>query len=232
MIEDDLSGILWRTTAIVFLALLITYGRIELALLTFLPMALGWTWILGLCGLLDIRFDLVNIMVCTFIFGLGDDYCIFTTEGLLARHRTGTDHTRSFRSAVVLSAITTIIGTGALFLAAHPALRSIAALAVTGMAALLAVALTVQPALFGLFIGDRAEKGKQPFTLLALLTLSFFGEPLLCIAHCDLWLPFAYARYFAAPQPLHHHHHTPGMNMGSIDAAREVEPARRAFAER
>ncbi len=198
VIDDDLSGILWRTTAIVFLALLITYGRIELALLTFLPMALGWTWILGLCGLLDIRFDLVNIMVCTFIFGLGDDYCIFTTEGLLARHRTGTDHTRSFRSAVVLSAITTIIGTGALFLAAHPALRSIAALAVTGMAALLAVALTVQPALFGLFIGDRAEKGKQPFTLLALL-LSLFAFSYFLLG-CIL-LSVAWALFMLVPAP-------------------------------
>lgn len=65
----------------------------------------------------------------------------------------------------------------------------------------------------------RLRRDRAPFTLLALLTLSFFGEPLLCIAHCDLWLPFAYARYFAAPQPLHHHHHTPGMNMGLIDAA-------------
>ncbi|MFZ1694946.1 MAG: 1-acyl-sn-glycerol-3-phosphate acyltransferase [Flavobacteriales bacterium] len=192
VIDEDLSGILWRTVGIVFLALLITYGRIELALLTFLPMALGWTWILGLCGLLDIRFDLVNIMVCTFIFGLGDDYCIFTTEGLLAKHRTGTDHTRSFRSAIVLSAITTIIGTGALFLAAHPALRSIAALSVTGMAALLAVALTVQPALFGLFIGDRAAKGRQPFTLLALfISLFAFCYFLLgCILLSVAWMLF------------------------------------------
>lgn len=192
VIEEDLSGILWRTVGIVFLALLITYGRIELALLTFLPMALGWTWILGLCGLLDIRFDLVNIMVCTFIFGLGDDYCIFTTEGLLARHRTGTDHTRSFRSAVVLSAVTTIIGTAALFLAAHPALRSIAALSVTGMVALLAVALTVQPSLFGLFIGDRAANGRQPFTLLSLLISLFaFGYFLLgCVLLSILWVLF------------------------------------------
>lgn len=192
VIEEDLSGILWRTVGIVFLALLITYGRIELALLTFLPMALGWTWILGLCGLLDIRFDLVNIMVCTFIFGLGDDYCIFTTEGLLARLRTGTDHTRSFRSAVVLSAVTTIIGTAALFLAVHPALRSIAALSVTGMAALLAVALTVQPALFGLFIGDRAAKGRQPFTLLGLLISLFaFSYFLLgCILLSVAWTLF------------------------------------------
>ncbi|MBK8227985.1 MAG: 1-acyl-sn-glycerol-3-phosphate acyltransferase [Flavobacteriales bacterium] len=204
VIDEDLSGILWRTTAIVFLALLITYGRIELALLTFLPMALGWAWILGLCGLLDIRFDLVNIMVCTFIFGLGDDYCIFTTEGMLARHRTGTDHTRSFRSAVVLSAITTIIGTGALFLAAHPALRSIAALAVTGMAALLAVALTVQPVLFGLFIGDRADRGRQPFTLLSLLfSLFAFSYFLLgCILLSVAWALFMFV---PAPKRIKQH---------------------------
>ncbi|MBX2973658.1 MAG: 1-acyl-sn-glycerol-3-phosphate acyltransferase [Flavobacteriales bacterium] len=190
--EQDLSGILWRTAGIVFLALLITYGRIELALITFLPMALGWVWILGICGLLGIRFDPVNIMVCTFIFGLGDDYCIFTTEGLLARYRTGSDHTRSFRSAVVLSAVTTIIGTGALFLASHPALRSIAVLSVVGMATLLLVSLTVQPVLFGLLIGDRAEKGRQPFTALSLLISVFAFLYFLsgCILLSVAWLLF------------------------------------------
>ncbi|MFZ1331361.1 MAG: hypothetical protein WAR83_04205, partial [Flavobacteriales bacterium] len=47
LVGSDLNAILWRTSLIVFMVLLFTYGRIELALLTFLPMALGWFWILG-----------------------------------------------------------------------------------------------------------------------------------------------------------------------------------------
>ncbi|MEP7189714.1 MAG: hypothetical protein ABI901_11050, partial [Roseiflexaceae bacterium] len=40
--------------------------------------------------------------------------------------------------------------------------------------------------------------------LLVLLTLSL-GEPLLCILHCQIWLPIAYHSYFAA-QHAHMHH--------------------------
>ena len=192
LVNDDLAGILWRTSLIVFLALLITYGRIELALITFLPMALGWVWILGICGLFGIHFNAVNILVCTFVFGLGDDYCIFTSEGLLARFRTGEDHTRSFRGAVILSAVTTIIGTGVLVFAEHPALRSIAFLSVAGMAALLVISLTVQPALFHLLIAGRAANGKQPFTLLS-LTISLFAFLYFlagCLLLSALWLLF------------------------------------------
>ena len=194
IVQEDLQGILWRTSLIVFVVLLTTYGRIELAMLTFLPMALGWVWIMGICGLTGIQFDLVNIIVCTFIFGLGDDYCIFTTEGMLARYRTGADHARSFRHAVVLSAITTIIGTGVLLFAVHPALRSIATLAVTGMVVLIAIALVVQPALFHSLITSRAEAGKRPITLRVLLISSIaygtfaLGCILLVILQGLLWI--------------------------------------------
>ncbi len=162
-----LGRILLFTSLLVFVVMLIHYGRIELTLLSFIPMALGWLWILGFCGLTGITFNMVNIIVCTFIFGLGDDYCIFTSEGLLDRYRTGADHVGSFRSAVMLSAFTTIICTGVLVFAQHPALRSLALIAPLGMVALLVISLTAQPALFRFFVSDRTAKGFHPFTLVS-----------------------------------------------------------------
>jgi hypothetical protein len=41
--------------------------------------------------------------------------------------------------------------------------------------------------------------------LLVLLTIGI-GEPLLCIIHCEFWLPMAYHSYFAAQ---HQHTHAP-----------------------
>jgi len=204
LVGSDLNAILWRTSLIVFIVLLLTYGRIELALLTFLPMALGWFWILGICGLFGIQFNLVNILVCTFVFGLGDDYCIFTTEGLLARYKTGVDHTRSYRNAVVLSVVTTIIGTGVLLFAEHPALRSIATLSVIGMVVLLVISLTVQPVLFRLFIGGRAAAGKQPFTLFSFLISGFAFLYFLigCILTALIWLLLL---IFPAPKRIKQH---------------------------
>ncbi len=49
------------------------------------------------------------------------------------------------------------------------------------------------------------QRGHATLTLLVLLTLGL-GEPLLCIIHCQLWLPLAFHSYFAA-QHLHAHHH-------------------------
>ncbi|MCB0793366.1 MAG: MMPL family transporter, partial [Flavobacteriales bacterium] len=141
LVQDDLQRILWITSMLVFLVLWVTYGRIELAAITFMPMILSWLWILGICGLFGIPFNMVNIVICTFIFGLGDDYCIFTTSGILGRYRDGRDHLPAVRAAVVLSALSTIIGTGVLLFAEHPALRSIATLSVIGMVSILFVAL-------------------------------------------------------------------------------------------
>ena len=85
----DFDYILFISSLIVFLALLLSYGRIELTLLTFLPMAISWVIILGLMALLDIKFNIVNIILATFIFGIGDDFSIFIMDGLLKIIKTG-----------------------------------------------------------------------------------------------------------------------------------------------
>lgn len=174
LVGHDLGRILWITGLLVFGLLWLTYGRIELAVITFVPMALSWLWILGICGLVGIPFNMVNILVCTFIFGLGDDYCIFTSSGILGRYRDGGTDLPAIRAAVVLSAITTMIGTGVLLWAEHPALRSIAVLSVVGLAAILFISLTVQPILFRWLITGRAAKGRFPFTA-ASLFISLFA---------------------------------------------------------
>ncbi|MBK9701896.1 MAG: 1-acyl-sn-glycerol-3-phosphate acyltransferase [Flavobacteriales bacterium] len=173
LVGDELQRVLWITALLVFGVLLINYGRIELAVITFLPMLLSWIWILGLCGLFDIPFNMVNIMVCTFIFGLGDDYCLFTSSGILNRYRDGSDDLPAIRAGVVLSVASTVIGTGVLLLAEHPALRSIALLSVVGMLCILVISLTVQPVLYRWLITGRAAKGLLPFTLRSLLISLF-----------------------------------------------------------
>ena len=48
---------------------------------------------------------------------------IFITEGLMYEYATGKKILRSFKNAVVLSALIMFIGIGALIVAKHPALR-------------------------------------------------------------------------------------------------------------
>ncbi len=111
-INNEFNNIAWMTSLLVFLALFLSYGRIELTLITFIPMLISWIWILGIMGILGIKFNIVNIILSTFIFGLGDDYSIFIMDGLLQQYKTGKKHLSSFKSSIFLSAITTILRTG------------------------------------------------------------------------------------------------------------------------
>jgi len=168
-VSSDLNFMLLLSGGLVFLILLLTYGRIELAVVTFLPMVVSWVWILGICGLTGIKFNMVNVLITTFVFGLGDDYSIFISDGILSRYKYGIDKLRSFRGSIILSALTTIIGTGVLIFSKHPALNSIAVLSVTGMLCVVVAALTLQPLLYDILIEGRKRRGFSPLELRDLL---------------------------------------------------------------
>ncbi len=173
VVQNDFTTIATITSCFVLIALLLAYGRIELTLITFIPMIITWVWILGIMGLLGIKFNIVNIIISTFIFGLGDDYSIFVMDGLLEKYKTGTNKIASFRTSIVLSAVTTILGLGVLIFASHPALKSIAAISIIGIGCVLLVSQTMVPFLFKIFISDRTEKGLSPITFFGLLKSAF-----------------------------------------------------------
>ncbi len=168
-VSEDLNTMLLLSGGMVFVILLLTYGRIELAMVTFLPMVVSWIWILGICGLTGMKFNMVNVLITTFVFGLGDDYSIFISDGILSRYKYGIDKLRSFRSSIILSALTTIIGTGVLIFSKHPALNSIAVLSVTGMVCVVIASMTLQPLLYDILIEARKRRGFSPLELRDLL---------------------------------------------------------------
>lgn len=173
IVKSDFNYILIVSSLLVFISLLIIYGRIELALFTFIPMVISWIWILGIAAIFNIQFNFVNIIIATFIFGLGDDFSIFVTDGLLSKYKYNKNSLGSYNTAIILSAITTMVGTGVLFFAKHPAIKSVSVISVLGILCILMVSLTVQPLLFELFIQNRVEKKKTPVTLIALLVSVF-----------------------------------------------------------
>lgn len=173
ILNNDFNKIALYSSLIVFFALLIGYGRIELAIISFLPMIISWVWILGIMSLLGLTFNIVNIIISSLIFGLGDDFAIFTTDGLVEKYKKGTDKLKNTRAAVYVSVVTVIIGLGVLLLAKHPALRSIAFISVTGLLCVLFISQTLQPFLFNWFIQQRADKKFLPFTLWSFLKSVF-----------------------------------------------------------
>lgn len=168
---NDFYFVLLVSSLLVFIALLVSYGRFELALLSFMPMALSWFIIMGVMALCGLQFNIVSIIISTFIFGTGDDFSIFITDGLLSEYRTGKPMLTEHKTAIAFSAFTTVVGMGALFMAKHPSLLSVAQTSVIGMVAVVLIAYTVQPLLWRLFVTNRTDKGRAPWTLMRLLTM-------------------------------------------------------------
>ncbi|MES1214371.1 MAG: 1-acyl-sn-glycerol-3-phosphate acyltransferase [Bacteroidota bacterium] len=164
IVNADFNQIAWLTSILVFVVLLLTYGRIELAMVSFIPMLISWIWILGIMGIMGITFNIINIIVSALIFGLGDDYSLFIMDGLLQEYKTGKKNLSSYKSSIFLSAITTIAGLGVLIFAKHPALRSIAFISVTGILCVLLMSQVLIPFLFSLLIRNRIRENYFPWT--------------------------------------------------------------------
>ncbi|HLZ15648.1 MAG TPA: 1-acyl-sn-glycerol-3-phosphate acyltransferase, partial [Cyclobacteriaceae bacterium] len=176
--------------------------RIELTLITFIPMLITWIWILGAMALLGIEFNIVNVMISTFIFGLGDDYSIFIMDGLQKEYATGQRTLPSVQDSILLSAITTISGLGVLIFAQHPALKSIAIISMIGIATVFIMSQALEPFLFSKLISDRAKKKRQPVTFalffisVVIYSIFIFGALLLTVIGFILFkmLPLANTR--------------------------------------
>ena len=124
-LSNDFNYIGIACGCIVFIFLWISLGSIELAIVSFMPMAFSWIWILGIMGLMGIKFNIVNVILATFIFGQGDDYTIFMTEGLSYEFAYRKKLLASYKNSIVVSALIMFIGIGTLLFAEHPALRSL-----------------------------------------------------------------------------------------------------------
>lgn len=175
-LKDDFNSLLRYSLITVLIILLLFYRSISLTLITAIPIFLTWFLTVGIMGLLHIEFNIFNIIICSFIFGLGVDYSIFMTNGLLAEYRTGNKVLPTHKTSIILSVITTIAGVGVMIFAKHPALYTISKVSLIGIFSAAFVSFTVQPLLFRLFVGNT---GKRPISLRyfvhSVLSFMYFG---------------------------------------------------------
>ncbi len=154
--HNDFNTILAFSSLFVLLVLFCAFRNIFLALIAFIPMSISWYVVLGIMGLSGIQFNLINIIISTFIFGIGVDYSIFVMEGLLAEGREGEDNLLSIhKTAISLSAIMLIICMVSLLFARHPAISSIGLTSLIGMVSTLVLTYCIEPFVFRLFCQTR-----------------------------------------------------------------------------
>ncbi|MFC4095351.1 1-acyl-sn-glycerol-3-phosphate acyltransferase [Euzebyella saccharophila] len=174
-LKDDFNELLSYSLIAVILILFLFYRRLVLTLITAIPIFLTWFLTVGIMGLLGLEFNIFNIIICSFIFGLGVDYSIFITNGLLTEYRTGERALSTHKTSIILSVITTIAGVGVLIFAKHPVLYTISSVSLIGIFCAAFTAFIVQPLLFQLFIGNRNKRPITPRVLIhSLLSFAYF----------------------------------------------------------
>ncbi len=164
LVKQDFELLVTLSMIFVTLLLIASLGRLGLGLMTALPMFAAWLLTLGIMGITGIRFNIFNIIISSFVFGLGVDYSILIMRGLQRQLITGTDELAGYKSTIIISAVTTVFGVGALMAARHPALHSIGLISVIGILLVMHLAMTIVPLFFNAFILNRARRHLHPVT--------------------------------------------------------------------
>lgn len=192
-VNDDFYLVLYISSILIFFALWLCYGRLELTLMSFLPMFISWIIIIGIMGIFGMKFNIINIILSTFIFGIGDDFSIFIMDGLISRYKYGRELLAQHKTAIFFSAFTILVGIGALIFAGHPALRSIAVISIFGIIAVVMVAYIIQPVIFKIFISGPVSAGYPPMTFNGIFrtVVLFFAFGAGCVITTLLTVPLS-----------------------------------------
>ena len=146
----DFDTLQWLSMAFVFVVLLLSFnGNIKHTLLGFAPILLSWLIVLGVMNLFGVQFNLISIIISTFIFGIGVDYSIFVMNGLIQ------GNLQYHKTAVLLSAIILIVTVSSMLLAQHPAIRSVGFSTLVGLLAAVILSYVLQPAVWRLLNGKQ-----------------------------------------------------------------------------
>lgn len=164
-LKDNFEKLINYSFIAVFIILFLSFRRLELVIVSCVPIVISWVFTKGLMGLFDLQFNVINIIVCTLIFGIGVDYSIFMTTALQKEHTYGKKELPTYRTSIILSVATTILGIGVLIFAKHPALQSIALIGVVGIFSAIVITFTIQPLVFNFFVTNQTKKGNPPFEI-------------------------------------------------------------------
>ncbi len=173
---DDFNRLINYSTIAILLILWIFFRRIELALASFIPIALTGFVTAGLMGLFKIEFNIFSSIVYTLVLGHGVDFSIFMTSALQKQYTTGRNEQKLYRTSILLAVLTTILALGSLIFAQHPALKSISSVALIGVLVAVMITFVFYPPLFKFFFQNRPAKGLSPVSLrLVIQSVAFFA---------------------------------------------------------
>jgi hopanoid biosynthesis associated RND transporter like protein HpnN len=131
---------------LIFGVLLLDFRDIRLAVLAATPLGIGTLQMFGLLGWLDVPLNPANLIVLPLILGIGIDYGVH----IVHEYAAGIGPYRVSAStavAVLIDALTTIVGFGSLMIATHQGLVGLGRVLTIGVACCLFTSLILLPAL-------------------------------------------------------------------------------------
>ncbi|MBQ0006914.1 MAG: MMPL family transporter [Alistipes sp.] len=151
IIHSDFNIVLGVSSLFVLLVLMLSFGNFVISLIAFMPMFLSWFVVQGVMAFSGIEFNLFNIIVSSFIFGIGVDYSIFVMDGLLDNERgMGTRLLICHKAAISFSAFVLLTVIISMLFTTHQCIFSIGQVTVIGMASTLLITYVLEPLLFRL----------------------------------------------------------------------------------
>lgn len=161
-LNADFNFLQWVSMAFVFVVLLVSFRfSLKQTILGFLPILVSWLVVLGAMCIFDVPFNLINIIISTFIFGIGVDYSIFVMNGLLASKNNVDPESQDLvprdplmlsyhKTAILFSAVVLIVTVASMLFAEHPAIQSVGFATLWGMVSAVILSYVAQPFLFRL----------------------------------------------------------------------------------
>lgn len=147
-LNDDFNVLQWVSMLFVFVVLFVSFRfNVRHTLLGFMPILSSWLIVLGAMVIFDVRFNLINIIISTFVFGIGVDYSIFVMSGLIG----GKENSQLLgyhKTAIFFSAVILIVTVSSMLFAEHPAIKSVGFSTLVGMISAVVLSYVVQPAIF------------------------------------------------------------------------------------
>jgi len=149
-----------RYSLIAIVLLVLIHFRSPLAVaLALVPVAVGFLWLGGLMGWLNVPLNPANIMTLPLVIGIG------VTNGIHILNRFAEEQTpsilaRSTGKAVLVSGLTAIAGFGSLILGKHRGIQSLGYVMSTGLGTCMIAGLTFLPALLNLLLGRNPTPGQ------------------------------------------------------------------------
>jgi hopanoid biosynthesis associated RND transporter like protein HpnN len=146
LLKDSYIEAAYYSLAAIIVLVFIHFRRLGSVFLSLIPVGIGTLWTTALMSLLDVPFNPANIMMLPLVVGIG------VTNGIHILNRFAEEHnpsilSRSTGKAVIVSALTTIVGFGSLVIAKHQGIQSLGIVMSLGVAMCMLVAITFLPAL-------------------------------------------------------------------------------------